>query len=121
MGGLNSVPATTVPAFMLCDGHFELDQSTSTSPYLQSFCGWVRFEGHGAFVVRQRETSANDFAGSWSILDGETIQLVLPSGAPASILMVQEGPRKETVTIIACDANSVRHSGVFTFVPEEDH
>ena len=89
MGNFQSTSATIVPSFMLCDGHFVLSEN-SVAPKLSSWCGWIRFEGHGAYVIRKVESSEVDLVGQWSIIDDSTVRLSKPAGAEARVLMIRD-------------------------------
>lgn len=120
MGIFQSTPATDVPAFMLCDGHFEISGG-DRQPQLAAWCGWIRFEGHGAYVIRKNEASSSEIHGQWSILDADTVRLTKTDASVANTLLVREGPSIDTLSIfLEEDTSSPQKSATFSFVPEEE-
>ena len=118
MGNFQSTSATIVPSFMLCDGHFVLSEN-SVAPKLSSWCGWIRFEGHGAYVIRKVESSVVDLVGQWSIVDDSTVRLSKPAGAEAKVLMIREGPDVDTL-FVSIEDDDYGPAAIFRFVPEEE-
>lgn len=120
MGGAASQQPTFVPAFVLCDGHFALEGG-ELAAQLESWCGWLRFEGHGGVIVRRREESVAELRGTWRVVgDGETVCLELtaaPGEAARPPLLLREGPAEGSIRLAI---EGVRGDCVATFVPEED-
>ena len=121
MGIFHSKPPTVVPAFMLCDGHFELvDEPGSARPTLCTWCRWLRLDS-GGFVIRKSEADlASTVVGDWKVVDEDLV--LLESRKPGvQPLCVREGPRFQTlaVSLWLAEASSVNQEAVFSFVPEE--
>ena len=109
-------PLHAVPAFVLCDGHFEVSQPSGS---LSEWCGWIRFEGHGECKLRLTEGSTDESVGVWKVVDDETVRIEISQGMPGRLeaLLLREGSEINTIhlSVEGGDADPL----LFVFVTEE--
>lgn len=73
------LPATPIPDFMRCDGEFV---ATPGDPHpMCSWCGWLRFEGHGACRVRASVEARTALTCEWHVHAADTLRVVVPPAA----------------------------------------
>ena len=114
------LPADPVPDFMRCDGEFVAPPGDSLVNPLASWCGWIRFEGHGSCRVQRSAASCDWMTCEWHVRPG-CLQICMPvEGRPphaATELYVREGDAADTIDVsLSADGAPVCR---FTFVPEE--
>ena len=116
------LPADSVPDFLRCDGEFVAPPGDSLVNPLASWCGWIRFEGHGSCRVQRAAESAVAVDCTWHAhAGGLRIDVPLEGRPPHAVgeLFVHGGDAEDGVDV------SVSAAGPpvcrFTFVPEEAH
>ena len=115
--GASQSAATPVPAFMLCDGHYQIADDKLPAPWFE----WMRLEGHGTVVLKKSNDHATGVTGEWSVLDERTVRLKLrepPDGN--EMLLMREGDDMGRV-MVTPEAGG-QWNARFAFVAEEhDH
>lgn len=120
---VQAMPANPVPDFLRCDGEFVAPPGDSVVNPLGSWCGWIRFEGHGACRIQHSAGSTLALSCEWSV-QGESLRIAVPltpDGTPpphaVRELFMRGGTVEGTIDV------SLSESGAsvcrFTFEPEE--
>lgn len=118
------VPTDSVPDFMRCDGEFVVPSGSSLVNPLASWCGWLRFEGHGTCRIQSSAESAQWITCTWHV-EAKALRIAIPQEARAALnvreLYARQGDSEDTVDVgLAAGSAPVC---CFIFVPDEadDH
>ena len=123
------LPTDPIPDFMRCDGEFVA--VTGYANPLSSWCGWIRFEGHGACRIQASADASSSVSGDWHVMPGgnalrialrgqshptEAVAELFVSGGDASLT---DATVNETVEVSLTAAGQAACR--FSFVPDEAH
>mmetsp|Transcript_56345 Transcript_56345/g.103392 ORF Transcript_56345/g.103392 Transcript_56345/m.103392 type:complete len:136 (-) Transcript_56345:44-451(-) len=110
--------ADPVPDFLKCDGWFV--PTTGETHHLVTWCGWLRFDGHGCCTVQKSEDDLLGITGEWDVqIDVVHITLLLDgkSSHAAAELFLRRGTVEDTVDVSLTADGALACN--YTFVPEE--
>ena len=86
------LPTAPIPDFLRCDGEFVAVKEVGNARRgeggdgavrLDSWFGWLRFEGHGACRIQRSAESVEYITCEWRVHAENVIQVVLPQPPPA--------------------------------------